>query len=121
MSRAAGSDAGLDVGAGFGHGELAPENDCRRNHVVLSSKEFFKWLRWPALAITMMPKTALAFLAVALLTLTSAPVVDEADAREVIYCVREPCNEPPCIYGTDGACIITVVCVRDDCGPPRFP
>ncbi len=78
-------------------------------------------MEWPVQAIIMMPKTALAFLALALLTLTSAPVAEDVDAREIKHCVREPCNEPPCIYGTDGDCIITVVCVRDDCGPPRVP
>ncbi len=71
----------------------------------------------------MMPKTALAFLALALLTVTSAPIAEDVDAREIKHCVREPCNEPgvPCVYGSESRCLITFNCVREPCEPRHVP
>ncbi len=68
----------------------------------------------------MIPKTVVAVLALALLTLTSAPVAEDAEARPV--CVRD-CGGPtvPCVIGSDSDCKIKIVCVMAPCHPERFP
>ena len=67
---------------------------------------------------------AMAVLAVGLLSTSSLPLVDEAEARDLPFptCIREPCGPiVPCVYGSDPDCIIRIVCVTEPCEPERFP
>ncbi len=80
----------------------------------------------------MFSKVSLAVLAMAMLTLTSSPVAEFADARDEIHCVREcdgplpglelpNARDPPCIYGSDSDCKIKHTCVMAPCYPERVP